>query len=336
MPAWCPRCGYDLRGTTALCSEACPLTGTCPECGVVCDFSEILSPKLSKPAWCVEYTPGWLRLPVRSLMTFAMTFWPWGFWRSLKMTHEPRWRWVGLYFALLILPLYVALSVGNGVAAWSKWQGISQDPRVITLPSRAKVVTQAVLIPWSSVSPGAVKQLAPPRTFRYPSPAELLGFPHRFRANLRNVTTDLIIYGPPPRLWYTSKLMYFVSLLALQLSAALLCPLGFLALPVSRRRAKVRWRHVMRIMLYGLAALVPLVAWLCAKMALGPWDFRNVGDVAWWLTAGFVPVFLVVWWSVAAQRYLHMRHGWGVGLAVVVMAFLVGPTSLLVVLTLSI
>ncbi|MHC4828146.1 MAG: hypothetical protein ACYTEY_16450, partial [Planctomycetota bacterium] len=34
------------------------------------------------------------------------------------------------------------------------------------------------------------------------------------------------------------------------------------------------------------------------------------------------PVLLVIWWSCATGRYLKIRHPWGVGLAVVVMAML--------------
>ena len=104
----------------------------------------------------------------------------------------------------------------------------------------------------------------------------------------------------------------------------LLCPLGFIALPQSRRQAKVRWGHIVRIFMYsagGWALIMALILWsgpsrMGAQIGLTPWLYQRILMV----TILFTPTFLLVWWSLATGRYLKMRHAWGVGLAVTTMA----------------
>lgn len=37
----CPRCGYDLGGQVATWREACPLEGSCPECGATFAWGKV-------------------------------------------------------------------------------------------------------------------------------------------------------------------------------------------------------------------------------------------------------------------------------------------------------
>src|SRR5256885_17124900 len=85
----CPRCGYDQRGIMATWIQSCPLTGICTECGLEMAWAEVLNPNIIKPRWCVEYVHHSSALPWASVKTFAMTFWRWRFWRTLKMSHPP-------------------------------------------------------------------------------------------------------------------------------------------------------------------------------------------------------------------------------------------------------
>ena len=38
----CPKCAYDLRGTMGDWSNACPLRGICPECGLEFEWADMI------------------------------------------------------------------------------------------------------------------------------------------------------------------------------------------------------------------------------------------------------------------------------------------------------
>ncbi|MGI9015388.1 MAG: hypothetical protein ACR2GY_14240 [Phycisphaerales bacterium] len=109
----CPRCGYDQRGVVSTWTQACPVRGTCAECGLEFEWSRVLNRARYEPQWCIEFSPG--KSPVRILQSFCTTAWrsfhPWTFWQSISMEHRIRWRRLVMYVAILILPfvlLYVA------------------------------------------------------------------------------------------------------------------------------------------------------------------------------------------------------------------------------------
>src|SRR3954466_10401245 len=82
----CPRCGYDQRGVVATWTESCPLEGTCSECGLTLNWSEVLNPEQHEPQWCVEFVPKWQRVPAACMKTCLMSLWPWTFWKQIKMS----------------------------------------------------------------------------------------------------------------------------------------------------------------------------------------------------------------------------------------------------------
>jgi hypothetical protein len=313
--ARCPRCGYDLRGTFALWRESCPLDGRCAECGLRFEWAEVIGARAPRPGWCVEYARQWWGMPWRSVRTFFVALWPWGFWNSLKMTHDVQWGRIAAYLVLLVVPLYLFVCVAHGVAAWATWCEYSRIG-CTNMPSPASVIAQSVILPYSSSSPGAVT--VPGRrgrfTVMFPSPSQQ----HRVD-------------------WFDLEA---ATMLLPFLGVAVLCPAGFLALPVSRRRAKVRYAHIHRVTLYSMTFLLAPIAGLYTHSVLElAGDFSRV---ARWLvyavsaaTLGF-PVLLVAWWSCATGRYLKIRHAWGVGLAVVAMASLATMlTIVLIVLMLT-
>ena len=130
----CPRCGYDQRGAISTWSNSCPLEGVCTECGLKFPWCEILKPEKFEPRWCVEYAPRLHEVPWAAGKTFVRSFWPWGFWSRLQMSHRVRWlrlaTYAGLLPVLLLLPTYViaqtALSlqvraaVERNLASWAQ------------------------------------------------------------------------------------------------------------------------------------------------------------------------------------------------------------------------
>ncbi len=95
-------------------------------------------------------------------------------------------------------------------------------------------------------------------------------------------------------------------------------PLSLVLLPVSLRRAKVRWAHIGRVFLYSLAIPIVLLqatvaAWLIC--AIG-WPMERIDDELWMLPTMFaMPIMLMCWWWAAIRHYLRMPHA----LAVVVL-----------------
>jgi hypothetical protein len=116
-------------------------------------------------------------------------------------------------------------------------------------------------------------------------------------------------------------------MLLLLLGTTVLCPAGFLTLPVSRRRAKVRYAHIHRVTLYSLTLMILPISGLIVGplLVVLAWRFGTYESLlsAAVMAVYALPLLLVVWWSCATGRYLKIRHAWGVGLAVVIMAVLV-------------
>src|SRR5436190_2528306 len=307
--ARCPRCGYDQRGFVSTWSEQCPLEGVCAECGLSIQWAELLSEKLQRPQWCVEYARSFRDGLRRSIASLGMVFVPWVLWRSLKMTHPPRIR------KLVVIPmLAVALMMGMWYGAARTNASVSEYNMYIrgwgaTMNvGIVKVCVQSVLMPWSKASPGT-----------YTVPARVTVTPKNPAPTTPTTTTRPF---PPPAaysvypstaicgLWWRrghgiEPPLVFGPIVSTTLFA-LMFPLGFLALPITRKNARVRWIHVGRVMLYsmGWMFLFALLVLICTIV--------EPLDIAWTSTAvsithilGYLgtPLFLIVFWQAAVRRY---------------------------------
>jgi hypothetical protein len=292
---------------------ACPLESTCSECGLDFAWAQVIGTRYAPPGWCVEFAPTGWSLPWRSVRTMAVSISPWGFWQSLRMSHEVRWGRLAGHVVLLVLPFYLLQAACNGLAAWIIWQDavfFGAGP----LPSPARVVAQSALLPWSERSPGSITY-----------PAGTVG------------SRPFVTPFPPPARQLDAGWggLFDRVMLPLLLGTTLLCPAGFLALPVSRRRAKVRAAHIHRVTLYSLTLLLLPVG----ALVIGPLYVRLMGRFGApdpmpgpvVMAVYSLPLLLVVWWSCATGRYLRMRHAWGVGLAVVIIAVLITVLAAIII-----
>ena len=96
------------------------------------------------------------------------------------------------------------------------------------------------------------------------------------------------------------------------LAAFLGLPLTFILLPVSRRRARVRWAHLGRVWMYS--AFIPLTMLYLAggAFAVAMW-FPPLDDLAHGLFTLWIPVIipwalLGAFWTFAIRNYLKMPH----------------------------
>jgi len=358
--ARCPRCGYDQRGMAESWTESCPMSGTCSECGLEFEWSELLSPKIRPPRWCVEYGRWWA-VPWRTALTLGMALWPPSFWRSLKMTHRPRWRRIALFYLCMFGPLYVALAASHGYYGWLIWreydQGIAAfnkskagSTAVISLPvgliqanpslappASVKTTVSGGVISWTQLSPTITNSVDPVlavvqfavlpfsgRTLEKP--------PGPVRSQLWRPGLSSWSVFPAPR--EVLHLRFQVPerprplMLSMQFAVLvqIVVPLGLLVAPISRRTARVRWAHIVRIAAYGLLVLwVPVLA-LLLFMPSGArtWalEYQSLLGRMGLACFAIIPITVLIWLRFAIARYLPMPHAWAVAGAITAMAVL--------------
>lgn len=275
--ALCPRCGYDQRGEMAKWKRSCPLESTCTECGLLIDWRELFNPDFKTPTWCVESAEKWRQIPWRSVKTLFMMPRPWRFWRDLRMSHEIRWSRLATFWAVLLVVVHFAIGGGQAYLFY---------------------VEQSASIAWGRVYPGSL---------------------------VRDCLVQAAApFAPMPIAdgWYGTCLAYGAALwgggipaIMAFVTANMTMAFGFILLPISRRRAKVRLRHVFRILAYGVPFLLPVYAFFILGAAAAPYRGLPVG----WALGLRLPaliaaaILMVIWWSLATSRYLRMPHAWWIG-----------------------
>jgi hypothetical protein len=270
----------------------------------------LLDPERSPPEWCVEYVKGWPRVPVGIARTLWTTLRPWRFWDSLKMTHAPRpWR-MAAYLATLGFVLYLVFAASVGVAATRCWPFNATGYHTSTVPVH-EVAWYTAWRPLSMRTLGA----ALPNAQGVAAGARPLG-----GAWPRNAFDSAFLINKPLRLALVFAVVFFLA-----------CPLGFVALPHTRKQAKVRWGHIARIFAYSLgggAIMVALILWsgqdrLKVQVGGNPWLAGRIVEV----TIVWCMLFLSTWWYFAASRYLRMPRAWIPVTAVIVMAGLAASVA---------
>lgn len=298
----CPRCGYALRGAVDTWKDSCPLGGICTECGLDFQWRDVMTPAWAEPRWCVEYGPP-RRIPLRALQSLLMTFLPWKMWSQLQMHHEIRPARMAMYMLSFLVVGYVVIALSAGVWAWCYVADFGGP--VTTDATPAATAFRAIVLPFSNAPMGTYRVAGQFQTFQMSA--------------IGGVSKATV--------WQSLKLIRPMGMV-------LLCStVAFAALPISRRRAKVRWAHIMRVAAYGVGLLFIMWILLVAVIVLdhiaslapvGSWIDRvheTIGIIVAFLMLGLLPGY-IVWWSLATSRYLKMPHAWGIGFAVVLIGAL--------------
>lgn len=304
VPA-CPRCGYDQSGIIATWENAgaCPLEGTCSECGLSIRWRDLLNPQWAVPRWSFEHRAGWWQVGAH-LRTCWAALRPWSFWTGMNL-HFPIVRSRLLRHAAAML-----LASHLMIALTSAWYA------------------QATVSGWILTSPGA---------YRPPRPEEWAAL--RVGAALEAFVWP---YGSvrlwTPRGFWTHRLAVPKSVMYMQLWL-LLTPGAFFVLTESLRRVPVRSRHLLRGLSYGLTTLpiVTLAALFVngtlgayivgSSMAILRWPFEERVP---WLLVGAIAIWQFLHWSRFAGKYLGLSHPAGVAAAMILVGGL--AAAVLVVL----
>jgi len=319
--AACPRCGYGLRGIVESWTDACPLTGVCSECGLEIEWKELLNPSRAVPRWCVEYGRWWW-LPITATKTLLVLFLrPRKFWRDLKMYHEPRWRRFSACLLMTLAVLYPALAVHVGMSLYCSCRQATMSGTPMTIRNSLVIGLKAAMIPYSGSTYPVIARSEGPTAW---SPSGPFIYAARFKPMdvFRHIRFAIRInkFVNPRRIdfWHSKNASVF---LAQVLMITILSPISFLVLPQSLRKAKVRYRHLVRIGLYSLHfSLIPCLLILHHQI-MGYWTLLRSYELNSFL-AFYLPVIcLNIWWSLAAKHYLKLPHAWGVGVSMVVLAY---------------
>ena len=108
-------------------------------------------------------------------------------------------------------------------------------------------------------------------------------------------------------------------------------PLVFLVLPVTRKRAKVRAAHILRLFLLSLMA--PFVTWIFYCLAWGSeMDLYLVeyANVVYGLGALISIILLLVWWGRGCRDFLRLTMWPAVFASIALIGLLAGAVSMVV------
>lgn len=133
--AACPRCDYDLSGALATWATSCPTEGTCPECGLVFPWRDILDPHFAIPPWLFEHARS------RRLSAFARTIIralrPRTWWSSVRLTFvvRPVRLVIIALLPLLVAHAFIGLATLLTVSSYNLTFGVVSSTFLRVLPS---------------------------------------------------------------------------------------------------------------------------------------------------------------------------------------------------------
>jgi hypothetical protein len=295
----CPRCGYDQAGAIAWWERsdppACPLNGVCSECGLGFAWRDVLNPRFGEDG--LFYETANRRLAHAFVVTMARPLRPRRFWSWVRMEHQVE----PVRLVLAAAAAAAAVCLGTRGLLWScGWLVDNTDGWLLTR--------------WQGMHGWSDRRAL----------ESFLDWPP-YRARFRR-------WALQPWLGVA-----FIAVLAM--------PFAFVFLPETLRRARVRPRHLLRIWMYGFVSL-PLAfgapAFLATLAALatyadvkfhgaGFWlEGLGVGIVRrqWVLGLGCIGVWMMVWWTAAAGRYLRLPRPAVVAGAMTVLAMLLAAAAI--------
>ena len=332
------------------------MRGTCTECGLAIYWAEVLVPEKFEPPWCVEYVKPLRRFAWAWVHTVVRSGRPFLFWSTLKMSMSTRPARLTAYVVMLLLPMLfagisiqtvVAIQVRNLVQQQMQSQQaqavgyVAQLQRMLrdanlaahhrrtiqqqlasmnTSPtwsinhSYGAAVAEAVLLPWQSISYGTTTWSG--GTVPYVAPRDL-----------HSMLLGQTIGGRSS--WRTENAILTASCFSVGMWIALAMPLAFVLLPISRRRAKVRWGHLARVTCYGMVIPAAIVTCMLGCIAVG-YAYSDARDASIGLAHALgrygMVLCILVWWVAAIRCYLRIPHGWAIApiFAILVVVILAG------------
>jgi hypothetical protein len=294
----CPRCDYDMRGLVGSWSDACPLEGTCSECGLSFHWRDVLHPAYGIAPWCVETKRSLRALPAQVIGTLLRTARPRRFWSSIALHHAIRWPRLAALVVSLMLATLILLDLATAAI------GVADHRDVLTRGATSPVADLEVFVGFVT-RPLSVRGVA--------------GYVYR-----RASGGTFAVNGLSPRDYVLGLWGVHWPVIAGSLLTPLTTAIAFAALPIASRRARVRPRHLVRVGTYGV--VVP-VGGLALAVAGPTWSALLHPPIVETHGLHLAAALLLIvgtftWWHAAIDRYLRMERAMAVALSVTVIGLL--------------
>ena len=345
-PLECPRCGHQLEGNADAAEARGETRGVCTECALPVEWSKLRADAIA-PKWFVEAQHSKYWWPRRLAGTLLRCARPFHFWNSIDLA-IPFSRRGAIVFLIGVAALLHVVAVGQRLAyvgpvcldrfRWKMMNAETESAADIALaivaPTSRFDGSDILRLTRSEVGPGTASEVALRTTARF---ALIAIYPMRREMSFHGAPTAWNPRGPtritgraPELLWPDQADSTIASSIA-----AVFAPFAMLLLPTSLRRARIRPRHFVRVSLYASVLIVPIVATSLLLPHFGAMyggsslSFINLygqpnADA---ILLASATLFISIWMTAAAGRYLRLPHAAGVGLSCGLIAVL---TSMLV------
>lgn len=226
----CPRCAYDQSGATAAWNDACPLQGTCPECGLVFFWGDLLNPRLDSVLQYFEHAPTRRFRALRC--TVSAVHRPTRYWSAYLLHYPLRISRLIAFAALGTLYSWFRIGIVAGLL-WFLADGLSE-----LASTGAFFGGRSAWNASGSIIPTTIARVIP--GFCPGCRVDVFWFTPGVFSNLRLTIAS-----------------YWVPWSAL--TAAIL-PTFFILLPATRRLCRIRMAHILRVFAGSLVTIPTLLA----------------------------------------------------------------------------
>ncbi len=342
----CPRCGHHLDGNADAAEARGEMRGVCTECALPVEWAKLRADAIA-PKWFIEAQHSKYWWPRRLASTLLRCVRPFHFWSAIDLA-IPFSRRGAIVFLIGVAALLHVVAVGQRLAyvgpvcldrfRWKMWNAETESAADLTLaiiaPMSCFAGSEILHYSRSEVGPGNEFEVAMRTTARF---AMIAIYPMRSQMvfgyaptpwSPRGTVTNT---GKAPSIFWPDQ---SDSTIASSI-AAVSAPFAMLLLPTSLRRARIRQRHFLRVSLYASVLIVPIMA---TSLALPHFGAMYGGSALSFINLYGKPnadaillasatLFISIWMTAAAGRYLRLPHAAGVGLSCGLIAVL---TSMLV------
>ncbi len=254
--------------------SACPVEGQCSECGLEFAWREVLVDYERTNPRHVEHCPR-RAIPFAAVRTLLWCILPWVFWKRVELKHEPRVGRMLLWLTMLLIGMHIASSAMLAIALWrvdlptAERMNVQRQNFIDRIARTEEAITQGRL----QRDEGWKKQAERDLAWYFPAVNEAIQIRHLLKAIgyplvfIENGSDPLVAQRSPGwrsatspgwhmtilRFWSNATVMFAIGM-----------SIGFgvvlVVLPATRRKLRVRPKHLARAFIFGLAWFVPIQA----------------------------------------------------------------------------
>ena len=223
----CPKCGYDQSGEIATWESHCPLHGTCSECGLQFTWDMVLRPQLYDITWYTEHARGLRQFLYRTPRTILRMFRPRRFWNQLSVTKRTAIPALLLWCCITIIIIHTISAIPTGLAYWDRfnYQSYTLDEYFYAYGYHgyAQILVNGFGYP-----------------YLWAEPVPYQDFIFSLKMHLGSDQYGMTIYRQ------------VVKPIGFQVGFMLIWSIVLLAIPHTRRMAKIRRAHIARVAILSL------------------------------------------------------------------------------------